>query len=90
MTVAVRVIPCLDVDDGRVVKGVNFRALRDALERSVHPVVASGGVRSPSDLEALAALRSGDRRLTGAIVGTALVEGVMSVEEAIAACVLSV
>jgi cyclase len=27
--VAVRVIPCLDVDDGRVVKGVNFRGLRD-------------------------------------------------------------
>src|SRR6195952_3244846 len=30
MTVAVRVIPCLDVDAGRVVKGVNFMALRDA------------------------------------------------------------
>src|SRR5487761_2086735 len=30
MTVAVRVIPCLDVDAGRVVKGVNFKALRDA------------------------------------------------------------
>ncbi|MGB6575323.1 MAG: imidazole glycerol phosphate synthase subunit HisF [Trebonia sp.] len=30
MTVAVRVIPCLDVDGGRVVKGVNFRDLRDA------------------------------------------------------------
>ena len=30
MAVAVRVIPCLDVDAGRVVKGVNFRALRDA------------------------------------------------------------
>jgi imidazoleglycerol phosphate synthase, cyclase subunit len=30
MTVAVRVIPCLDVDAGRVVKGVNFSALRDA------------------------------------------------------------
>ena len=29
-TVAVRVIPCLDVDAGRVVKGVNFRDLRDA------------------------------------------------------------
>jgi len=28
--VAVRVVPCLDVDAGRVVKGVNFRALRDA------------------------------------------------------------
>jgi imidazole glycerol-phosphate synthase subunit HisF len=30
VTVAVRVIPCLDVDGGRVVKGVNFRGLRDA------------------------------------------------------------
>ncbi len=28
--VAVRVIPCLDVDGGRVVKGVRFRDLRDA------------------------------------------------------------
>ena len=26
----IRVIPCLDVKDGRVVKGVNFTALRDA------------------------------------------------------------
>ena len=30
MTVAVRVVACLDVDAGRVVKGVNFRELRDA------------------------------------------------------------
>ncbi len=30
MAVAVRVIPCLDVADGRVVKGVNFLNLRDA------------------------------------------------------------
>jgi len=30
MSVAVRVIPCLDVADGRVVKGVNFLGLRDA------------------------------------------------------------
>jgi cyclase len=30
MTVRVRVIPCLDVRDGRVVKGVNFVDLRDA------------------------------------------------------------
>jgi len=30
VTLAVRVIPCLDVDDGRVVKGVNFVDLRDA------------------------------------------------------------
>lgn len=30
MGVAVRVIPCLDVDAGRVVKGVKFEGLRDA------------------------------------------------------------
>lgn len=30
MSLAVRVIPCLDVKDGRVVKGVNFENLRDS------------------------------------------------------------
>src|SRR6476646_1972095 len=30
VSVATRVIPCLDVDDGRVVKGINFANLRDA------------------------------------------------------------
>lgn len=30
MTLARRIIPCLDVDDGRVVKGVRFVAIRDA------------------------------------------------------------
>jgi imidazole glycerol-phosphate synthase subunit HisF len=30
MTRVARVIPCLDVTDGRVVKGVNFVGLRDA------------------------------------------------------------
>jgi cyclase len=30
VSLAVRVIPCLDVDAGRVVKGINFQSLRDA------------------------------------------------------------
>ena len=30
MALAKRIIPCLDVKDGRVVKGVNFLGLRDA------------------------------------------------------------
>lgn len=30
MSLSVRVIPCLDVDAGRVVKGINFKELRDA------------------------------------------------------------
>jgi cyclase len=30
VSLAIRVIPCLDVDAGRVVKGINFQELRDA------------------------------------------------------------
>ena len=30
MSLALRIIPCLDVADGRVVKGINFQNLRDA------------------------------------------------------------
>ena len=30
MSLSLRVIPCLDVAEGRVVKGVNFENLRDA------------------------------------------------------------
>jgi cyclase len=30
MSLAKRIIPCLDVDQGRVVKGVNFVGIRDA------------------------------------------------------------
>ena len=41
MSLAVRVIPCLDVDAGRVVKGVNFNDLRDAGD----PVELAAAVR---------------------------------------------
>ncbi|MDA2978028.1 MAG: HisA/HisF-related TIM barrel protein, partial [Actinomycetota bacterium] len=30
MSLATRIIPCLDVENGRVVKGVNFKNLIDA------------------------------------------------------------
>ena len=30
MTVAVRIIPCLDIREGRVVKGINFENIIDA------------------------------------------------------------
>jgi cyclase len=30
---AVKIIPCLDIKDGRVVKGINFVNLRDARNR---------------------------------------------------------
>jgi cyclase len=64
----VRVIPCLDVKDGRVVKGVNFEGLRDAgdpVEQAIlydkagaaevcfMPLTVGGGVRSLEDIRAL-------------------------------------
>jgi phosphoribosylformimino-5-aminoimidazole carboxamide ribotide isomerase len=52
-------------------------------------VVASGGVGSLADLEALASLESGGRRLAGAIVGKALHDAVFTVKEAVAACAAS-
>jgi phosphoribosylformimino-5-aminoimidazole carboxamide ribonucleotide (ProFAR) isomerase len=78
------------IDRDGMLEGPDLTGLRDVLDRSTHPVVASGGVRSIADLHELAALRSGAHRLAGTIVGTALVEGAMSIEEAMAACVLSV
>jgi phosphoribosylformimino-5-aminoimidazole carboxamide ribotide isomerase len=77
------------IDRDGMLGGPDLVGLRAALDLTAHGVVASGGVRSPSDLAALAALRSSEphsRGLAGAIVGTALVEQSMTVEEAIAAC----
>jgi phosphoribosylformimino-5-aminoimidazole carboxamide ribonucleotide (ProFAR) isomerase len=54
------------------------------------PVIASGGVGSLGDLQALAALEVGGRTLAGAIVGKALVDQRFSMEEAVAACTASV
>jgi phosphoribosylformimino-5-aminoimidazole carboxamide ribotide isomerase len=50
------------------------------------PVIASGGVAARHDLVRLAGLHAGDRVLDGAIVGKAIYEGRVTVEEGIAAC----
>ncbi|WP_419926259.1 1-(5-phosphoribosyl)-5-[(5-phosphoribosylamino)methylideneamino]imidazole-4-carboxamide isomerase [Candidatus Poriferisocius sp.] len=46
-------------------------------------VIASGGVAELGDLTALAAVRGGNRRLAGVIVGRALYEGRFTVEQAL-------
>ena len=51
MTVRVRVIPCLDVSNGRVVKGVNFVDLRDAgdpVEQAMPSISSESKSPSPS------------------------------------------
>lgn len=79
------------IDRDGMLEGPDLVGLRAVLDLTAHPVVASGGVRSPSDISVLAAMeaRSDGRHLAGAIVGTALAQGAMTVEEAIAACVPS-
>ena len=62
MSLAIRVIPCLDVHDGRVVKGVNFRNLRDAGD----PVdlAAAYGAEGADELVFLDISASSDGRAT--------------------------
>ena len=68
--------------------GPDLQGLREVLDATGIPVVASGGVGSAADVAALSALRSPrhGRRLAGVVVGKALVDGRVSVEEAMAAC----
>ncbi len=76
------------VRDGTL-DGPAVESLAQLLERSELPLVASGGVGSTQDLRQLAHLQAGGRRLSGTIVGKALVERRFSVKEALAACAAS-
>jgi phosphoribosylformimino-5-aminoimidazole carboxamide ribotide isomerase len=60
-----------------------FQAL---LESVAVPLIASGGVGTLADVQALAGLRAGERSLAGVIVWKALYEGRFSIEEALDAC----
>ena len=66
--------------------GPDLEGLATVLEACRLEVIASGGVGSLADLEALATLSAAGRRLAGVVVGKALYEGRFSVEEAIATC----
>jgi phosphoribosylformimino-5-aminoimidazole carboxamide ribotide isomerase len=72
-----------------MLSGPDLSGLRSLLATTPLPVVASGGVSGVEDLVALAGLDASGRRLAGAIVGRAIVEGRLSVEEGIAACAAS-
>ncbi|MST34021.1 1-(5-phosphoribosyl)-5-[(5-phosphoribosylamino)methylideneamino]imidazole-4-carboxamide isomerase [Acidimicrobiaceae bacterium USS-CC1] len=71
--------------DGRLA-GPDVVGLAGLLETTGAPLVASGGIAGSDDLRLLASVRSGGQGLAGAIVGRALYEGQLTVEEAVAAC----
>jgi phosphoribosylformimino-5-aminoimidazole carboxamide ribotide isomerase len=83
------VVTAIERDGTR--EGPDAEGLSWALDATALDVVASGGVGGTGDLAALARLRSQEsgRSLAGAVVGRALVDGSMDVEEAIAACAAS-
>jgi len=66
-------------------EGPDLPGLRAALGATAVPVVASGGVGSLEDLVALRHLEVAGRRLSGAIVGTAIHDGRFTVAEAVEA-----
>jgi phosphoribosylformimino-5-aminoimidazole carboxamide ribotide isomerase len=72
-----------------MLSGPDLAGLGALLAATALPVVASGGVSGAEDLVALARLEASGRTLAGAIVGKAIMEGRLSVEEAIAACAAS-
>ena len=75
-----------DIGRDGTLAGPDLEGLASVLEATTVDVVASGGVSSLADIEALTSLEASGRRLAGVIVGKALYEGAFTVEEAIAAC----
>jgi phosphoribosylformimino-5-aminoimidazole carboxamide ribotide isomerase len=65
-------------------EGPDLEQLGEVLATVHTPLIASGGVGSLDDLRALDALESGGRRLSGAIVGRALYEGRVNIDDAVA------
>jgi len=75
-----------DIDRDGTGAGPDLAGLSSLLVQTELAVLASGGVASLSDLADLAALEGGGRRLAGVVVGRALLSGVFSIREAVAAC----
>lgn len=85
----VEAIIVTDIGRDGTLAGPDVEGLADLLESTSLDVVASGGVGSLGDLETLATLNAGARRLAGVIVGKALHDGIFTVEEAMVACAVS-
>lgn len=62
--------------------GPDLSGYEHLLEISSLPIVASGGVGSEADIALLGRLASGDRRLSGVIVGKALLSGALTLAAA--------
>lgn len=66
-----------DIESDGMMTGVNLKRTAEVLADTDIPVIASGGVRGIVDLEQLRDLNVGNKRLFGAISGSALYEKVL-------------
>jgi len=81
--VGVEAFVVTDIGRDGTMAGSDVDGLAALLETVDVDVIASGGVGSLADLQALATLERGERRLQGAIVGRALYEGSFTLVEAL-------
>jgi phosphoribosylformimino-5-aminoimidazole carboxamide ribotide isomerase len=63
--------------------GADLEGLNKVMAATDLTVIASGGVGSLADIERLASLGTGERRLGGVIVGKAIHDGKISINEAL-------
>jgi phosphoribosylformimino-5-aminoimidazole carboxamide ribotide isomerase len=75
-----------DISRDGTLEGPDIPGLSVALAASTVDLIASGGVGSLGDLAALARLDADGRTLAGVIVGRAIHDGRLDVQEALAAC----
>ena len=83
--VGVEALIVTEIGRDGTLSGPDLIGLGDVLDATELAVIASGGVGTLDDLRALDALRTGGRRLSGAIVGRALYEGAFTLTEALEA-----
>lgn len=85
-TVPVASVIVTDIERDGTLAGPGIDGVTAVLRTTRHDVVASGGVRNADDLLALGRVEVDGRHISGVIVGKALAEGILSVEDAVAAC----
>ncbi len=83
-SVGVAALIVTEIGRDGTLEGPDVEQLGAVLESTSIPVIASGGVGSLEDLDALGGLRSGDRVLAGVIAGRALYERRFTVRDGLA------
>lgn len=81
---AVEALVVTQIDTDGTLGGPDVELLTEVLAATDLPLIASGGVGDLDDLRRLACLRVGGRALTGTIVGRAIYERTLLLEEALA------